>query len=175
MSRIINESTSVVQIDSSGLQNSDYVTVYVSTTTIPGQLVTVNDATGFLSSPQTILLSTTGGASFRDGSFSTLLTQGFAYITLVSQNTNTWEPVNTTPFPVPTSSIYYKGVDARTFTAPIVMATTLSSGTTSASAIDTNVVSGNATLTSTFYVNTLSSFLASRPVDPGLTVQGPVQ
>jgi sugar lactone lactonase YvrE len=172
MSRIINESTSVVQIDSSGLQGGAYATVYVSTTTIPGQLVTVNDATGFLSSPQTILLSTTGGASFSDGSFSTLLTQGFAYITLVSQDTNTWEKVNTTPFPVPTSSIYYKAVDARTFTSPTLITGLLSSGTTSAKYVETGQNSGNVTLASTFYVNTLSSFLASSPQDPALTLQG---
>lgn len=174
MSRIINESTSVVQIDSSGLQGGAYAIVYLSTTAIPGQLITVNDATGFLSSPQTILLSTTGGASFSDGSFSTLLTQGFAYITLVSQDTHTWEKVNTTPFPLPNESIYYKAVDARTFTTSSMVASLLSSGTTSARLVETGQNSGNVTLASTFYVNTLSSFLASRPLDPVMTIQGPV-
>ena len=59
MSQIINESTAVVQVDSSGLQNGQTQIIYVSSTTIPGQLVTVIDATGFLSSPQSILISTT--------------------------------------------------------------------------------------------------------------------
>ena len=103
MSGIINESTSVVQIYSSG--GSEIV--YLSSTTIPGQLVTVVDATGFMSSPNSILISTVGSVVAPPLQIS----QRFGYITLASQTANTWLPVNCNSFP-DTSSIYYRALDA---------------------------------------------------------------
>ena len=103
MSGIINESTSVVQIYSSG--GSEIV--YLSSTTIPGQLVTVVDATGFMSSPNSIRISSVGSVVAP----SLQISQRFGYITLASQTTNTWLPVNCNSFP-DTSSIYYRALDA---------------------------------------------------------------
>lgn len=96
---IINESTSVIQI-----QTSSSV-VYLSSTTTPGQMVTVVDATGFVSSPQKILISTVGTSAPP-----LFIQQRFGYVTLVSENNNTWTPVNCNSFPT-TSSVYYKSAD----------------------------------------------------------------
>lgn len=173
MSQIINESTSVVQVDSSRLQNGAYATVYVSTTTIPGKLVTVMDTKGFLSSPQTILLSTTGGATFSDGSFSTLITQKYGYITLASKNNTTWSLINRADFPQPTGVASYKAVDARDMVAPnLITLNEISSVTTTIRGIDTQSNSANATAINILYVNSLSRFLSSSTIDARFTVNG---
>ncbi len=101
--RIINESTSVIQIDTSGLQNSMTAVVYVSSTTIPGQLVTVIDSTGYLSSPQSILLSTVGTATLAGGGF---IQQRYGYISLISEDTNTWHVINCNSFPTSSPAVY---------------------------------------------------------------------
>lgn len=174
MSRIINESTAVVQIDSSGLQNGQYTTIYVSTTTIPGQLVTVFDARGFLSSPQSILLSTTGGASFSNGSYSTLLTQRFSYLTLVSQTTDIWAPVSESPFPYPNEAITYKSLDTETLTTSTLrVSEAVSSLAMAVRNIDSDSTLSVATLlTSTLYINSIARFISSSPLDYRLTING---
>lgn len=168
MSQIINESTSVVQVDSSGLQNGAYTTVYVSTTTIPGQLVTVMDTKGFLSSPQAILLSTIG-THFSDGSFSTLITQKFAYVTLASHN-NSWSIVNQAAFPDAIAS--YRAVDARSMATNTLRTSGVSSVTTTIRSIDTNSQSANLAAMQILYVNSLSRFLSSSTIDSRFTVNG---
>ena len=101
MSGIINESTSVIQVYAPGV-------VYLSSTTIPGQLVTVMDATGIISTPQSVSISTVGTSAP-----SLFIQQRFGYLTLISQDSNTWVPVNCNSFPT-SSSVYYKGLDAFT-------------------------------------------------------------
>ena len=175
MSQIINESTAVVQVDSSGLQNGQTQIIYVSSTTIPGQLVTVIDATGFLSSPQSILISTTGAASFQDGSRSTILHHGFSYLTLVSQNQNVWAPVNITAFPEPTQPATYKALDSAVVTTQYVQARGLVSSMATATAIlnaQTTLTDRGAALISSLYVNALSSFATFSATDPRLFVVG---
>jgi len=146
MSGIINESTSVVQIYSSG--GSEIV--YLSSTTIPGQLVTVVDATGFMSSPNSILIRTVGSVV----SPPLQISQRFGYITLVSQTTNSWLPVNCNSFPL-TSPIYYRALDA-----PLLKTSTLTAYAfiSTANMVDVVSQSGSASVTSLFtntmYVNT---------------------
>lgn len=176
MSRIINESTAVVQVDSSGLQNGNTHIVYISTTTIPGQLVTVIDATGFLSSPQAIVLSTTGGATFSDGSYSTLLQQRFSYVTMVSQDTHTWSIVSESPFQNPSLAALYKSLDATSVISPILKSQGLiSSGTAAVRSIEigSSFSAYGMSMFSTMYVNALSSFISSSPLDARFTVNGP--
>ena len=175
MSQIVNESTAVVQIDSSGLQNGNYRTVYVSTTTIPGQLVTVMDATGFLSSPQVILLSTVG-TTFSDGSYSTLLTQRYSYVTLVSKDDLTWSHVSESPFPDPKENALYKSLDTVNLTTPALNSRGIvSSAILSGRGVDSkSVFYGNGiVLASTVYVNSYSRFISSSPIDYRFTVNGP--
>lgn len=96
---IINESTSVIQIQSAPS------VVYLSSTTTPGQMVAVVDATGFVSSPQSILISTVGTSAPP-----LFIQQRFGYVTLVSENRTKWNIVNCNSFPTP-SSVYYKSAD----------------------------------------------------------------
>ena len=177
MSQIINESTSVVQVDSSRLQNGDTNIVYVSTTTIPGQLVTVIDATGYLSSPQSLLLSTVGNSTFfADGSFSTILNQRFSYVTLVSQDEQTWATVNASHFPDPTDTPTYRVLDAVSLVAPTLQGLGIVSSATVASGvliIPSTFCSAGPTLISSLYVNALSSFVGVSSADPRMTVIGP--
>jgi len=176
MSRIINESTAVVQVDSSGLQNGDTRIVYISTTTIPGQLVTITDATGFLSSPQAIVLSTTGGAAFSDGSYSTLLQQRFSYLTIVSQDQQNWSVVSESPFQDPSQDALYKILDATSVVSPILKSQGLiSSGTAVVRSIEigSTFSAYGMSMFSTMYVNALSSFISSSPLDARFTVIGP--
>ena len=176
MSQIVNESTSVVQIDSSGLQNGQTSIVYVSTTSIPGQLVTIMDATGYTSSPQSILISTQA-TQFSDGTFSTLIQQRYGYLTLVSQPNNTWTVVNSNSFLNPNLPSFYKGVDAGTQiqTSTFHARTHVSTVRSLLRSMDVlssfSLVSGSLTA-STVYVNGYSSFISSSPIDYRLTVFG---
>lgn len=172
---IINESTSVVQVDSSGLQNGDVSLVYVSSTSIPGQLVTVIDATGFTSSPQAILLSTVGGGSFSDGASSTSIRQRFGYITLHSDTNGAWSIVNSASFSNPTVANAYRSLDSDTVNSYLAEASglvsTAATAATSLTATSGSIATG-LVYTSTLYINSISSFLASRPSEPPLTLVG---
>ena len=112
---IVNESTSVLNVDTRGLQSgggSNLAIVYISSTTNSGQFVTIRDESGTLSSPQAILISTTGGAALQPipaagiGATSTIVQQRFGYLSLVADSgqPTTWQPVNVAPFPYPDSA-----------------------------------------------------------------------
>ena len=170
---IVTESTSVIQVDSSGLQNGGVNVVYVSTTTIPGQLVSVIDATGFTSSPQAILLSTVGGATFTDGTTSTSIRQQFGYVTLVSQNNTDWSIVNRSAFSNATISSFYKSLDAGTVDTYLTEARgLLSTGSGISRRVTTSSMTGAIVYGSTLYINSISSFMATRPNDYGTTLIG---
>ena len=112
---IVNESTSVLNVDTRGLQSGNATAiVYISTTTNSGQFVTIRDESGTLSSPQSILISTVGGASIQPipaagiGATSTILQQPFGYLSLTADSASpqptVWRPVNVAPFPYPDSA-----------------------------------------------------------------------
>ena len=165
MSRIVNESTTVVQVDSSGLQNGEVTIVYISSTTIPEQLVSVIDATGYTSSPQGILLSTVAGTQFGDGTYSTIIQQRFAYVTLVSQellgtHANSWSIVNAATCSNPSVPNSYKGIDAGVITTGYTRAR----GTTIALSTVTNSMYAESTCTvpGTLYASTMNvNFVSS--------------
>ena len=161
MSQIVNESTSVIQIDSSGLQNGQASVVYVSSTTIPGQFVTILDATGYVSSPQSILISTVRGTAFSDGASTISIKQRYGYLSLVSQGENTWSLVNTNSFPDPLAAITYRALDAPTITTSTVVASSFVS-TTNANTIGLTVQStaqlAAQAFASTLFVNALPQY-----------------
>ena len=174
-SPIVNESTSVIRVDSSGLQDGDVNIVYISSTTIPGQLVSIVDATGFTSSPQAILLSTVGSAQFTDETSSTRITQRFGYLTLVSQDSDNWAIVNRAAFSNPMAPAIYKSLDAGTVnTYTTEISGLLSTGTARIGGVTvtSDFIGGAASYTSSLYVNAVSSFLATRPNDFRTTVIG---
>ena len=173
---IVNESTSIVQVDSSGLQNGQVNIVYISTSAIPGQLVSVIDATGYTSSPQAILISTTGGAQFKDGSYSTSIAQRFGYLTLTTDGVRTWSFVNTSAFPQSSNSSVYKGLDTGTVATYVANASLYISssgvGTMRSLTADARLTGTEDFFTSTLYINGFSSFLASKPNDYRMTLIG---
>ena len=170
MSGIVNESTSVIQLDTAGLQNGSAAIIYVSSTTIPGQLVSVIDATGYLSSPQSILLSTVGSATLVSG----FIRQKFGYITLVSEGRNKWIPVNCNSFPT-TDPITYKCLDApNVYTSTIFGYDHMSTLDTRAAGVDvgsTVQIAGRAFLSS-LNVNSYQAYLSTSVTDPRLRIWG---
>jgi hypothetical protein len=77
-----------------------YIT-YISTTTIPGRIATIRDATGYVSTGNTILISTMSSVFFVDGTSSLSITQPYGFVTLTSRNVNSWGVLNTFAFPDP--------------------------------------------------------------------------
>jgi hypothetical protein len=172
---LINDSTSVVQIDTSQLQSGATAIVYISTTANPGQFVTVRDQTGYLSSPQSILLSTTGGARLNSSAAtSSLIQQGFGFESLVAQTESNWVTVNENDFRVPSASYRYKTLATTTLNATTFQATglisTLKTDTLAVQAAST--VSMASLYQSTLYVNTYPEFIQSGPTDFDFTLKG---
>ena len=94
----------VVLVDTSVISANHPYIVYVSSVSIPGRVATVRDATGYLSSPNTIIVSTLKDILFASGTtgFSSFsITQPFGYVTLSSRDVNTWNIINTFAFPDP--------------------------------------------------------------------------
>ena len=163
MSGIINESTSVIQVYAPGV-------VYLSSTTIPGQLVTVMDATGIISSPQSVSISTVGTSAPP-----LFIQQRFGYITLVSQNTNTWVPVNCNSFPTP-SSVYYRALDSyiiQTSTLNAYSHISSGNGISRSTEVFSTATLGQQAFMSSLNVNSFQRYISTSVTDPRVTNTGP--
>ena len=99
-SYIVTASTSVILIDSSLLTAGQSAVVYLSSQVPPGQNVTVRDSVGYLSTPQYILVSTTSGISFSDGTSSIRISDKYASLSFSSRDSVTWNIVNSFGFPL---------------------------------------------------------------------------
>jgi hypothetical protein len=99
-SYIVTASTSVVLLDTSVLGLAQSAIVLLSSQMPPGRNVTVRDSLGYLSSPQSIIVSTTNNIFFSDGTSSIAVSQPFASMTFSSRDANTWNIVNTFGFPL---------------------------------------------------------------------------
>jgi hypothetical protein len=66
----------------------------------PGRTLTVRDTLGYLSSPQSIIVSTTTGITFMDGTSSIQVSQPYASMSFSSRDANTWNIINTFGFPL---------------------------------------------------------------------------
>ena len=126
---IVNTSTSIVPVPSKQLFANQSTIVYVSSTTDAGQLVTIVNIDGFLSSPQRIIVSTTLGITFETpGISSIVLQQGFSYLTLRSESSTKWSMVNQNAFPLANIPYTTHGLQFTTLNA---LEATTSSVTTS--------------------------------------------
>jgi len=96
----INASTSVVLIDSSQLTDGGVAVVLLSSIQTPGRVITVRDSAGYLSTPQKILVSTTSGVTYADGTSSIAITQPFGFISFESRDATSWNTINTFGFPL---------------------------------------------------------------------------
>jgi hypothetical protein len=94
---IVNKDSSLIALNTRTLQGGSTALVYVSTTSEIGQVITIRDVDGFISSPQSILISTVG-CSITARPSSIRLQQGFAYVTLKSISPDTWTIINESMF-----------------------------------------------------------------------------
>ena len=76
------------------LVSSPQSKVYLSSVGYPGHIVTIKDLTGVASQGDPIVVSTTNGVFFADGSVSTLLVDPFSYLTVSSKTPTTWQILN---------------------------------------------------------------------------------
>ena len=99
----VTASTSVVLINTLQAPNT---VVLLSSVVNPGHIVGIRDATGSaLIASRPIIISTTKGIKFYDGSFSTLLTQPNTSLIVSSRNPTTWQILNNQAFFTSLSSV----------------------------------------------------------------------
>jgi hypothetical protein len=96
---VVNGDTNLILINSRDLTANQSAVVLLSSIQTPGRVVTVRDSVGFLSTPQTILLSTITGVKFADGTSSIRITQPFGYLTVTSRDPTSWNLTNSFGFP----------------------------------------------------------------------------
>lgn len=96
----INASTSVVLVDTSQLTSTGVAVVLLSSIQTPGRVITVRDSAGYLSTPQKIIVSTTKGVTYADGTSSISITQPFGFISFESRDATSWNTINTFGFPL---------------------------------------------------------------------------
>lgn len=96
----VTPSTSVVLLDTSILTAGASAIVLLSSQSPPGRNVTIRDSLGYLSSPQSIIVSTTSGVTFADGTSSIRISQPFATLVFSSRDANSWNIINTFGFPL---------------------------------------------------------------------------
>jgi len=97
---IVTASTSVVLVDTSILTAGQAAIVLLSSQTPAGRTVTIRDSLGNLSSPQSIIVSTTNGVRFTDGTSSIAVSNPYASLTVSSKDATTWNIINTFAFPL---------------------------------------------------------------------------
>jgi hypothetical protein len=96
---IINGDVALVLVDTRSLTANQSAVVLLSSIQDPGRTITVRDSLGFLSTPQSIILSTMTGTHFADGTSSVQITQPYSYLSVTARDSQTWTVVNTFGFP----------------------------------------------------------------------------
>jgi len=96
---VVNGDTSLVLINTKDLTAGQTAVVLLSSVTYPGRTVTIRDSVGYLSTPQTILVSTQKGVQFADGTTQVIITQPYGYLTVTSRDIYSWNIKNTFAFP----------------------------------------------------------------------------
>lgn len=136
-SYIVSASTSVVLVDTSVLTAGQAAIVLLSSQSVAGRNVAIRDSLGYLSSPQSIIISTTNGIRFSDGTSSIAISNPYASLTVSSKDANTWNIVNTFAFPLNQTIANVNSLTAST----IVGANAFISGTVSTNQITATTVS----------------------------------
>ena len=96
---VVNGDTSLVLIDTKSLTANQSEVVILSTINYPGRNVTIRDSLGYLSSPQSIIVSTQAGVTFADGTSSIVMTRPYSYLTVTSRDAASWNLKNSFAFP----------------------------------------------------------------------------
>lgn len=149
----VGASTSIVLLDTSSLGAGDKAIVYLSTPTTPGQIVTVRDSLGYLSSPQAILVSTTSGVAFNDGTSSIQISQPFASLSFSGAPPFSWNIINTFGFPLYDTVATVRNLTASTLTGQAI---TIGGGlSTGAVVANTLTVTSTAAVQGPLYASSL--------------------
>jgi hypothetical protein len=96
---VVNGDTSLILVNTRDLTANQSAVVILSSIGYPGRTVTIRDSVGYLSSPQTIVVSTQKGVTFSDGTNSITLSQPFSYLTVTSRDPTSWNFKNSFGFP----------------------------------------------------------------------------
>lgn len=107
---LINSNTSVVPIHSQNLSTGEFSRVYLTSTTNIGQVITIRDMEGYLSTPQAIQISTVAGTRITGGISTLRIQQGYGYITLRAIGTNEWCPIDENAFRDPANVYSIRGI-----------------------------------------------------------------
>lgn len=119
---VVNPNTSVLLLNTDTLPNNSNIVVLLSNTNLPGRSVTIRDTTGNLSTTKTIIVSTTSGIHFLDGTSSVTLNQPNAFVTVANRDPETWVLQNTFAFPAEESSANVNSVTANYIIASTIQA-----------------------------------------------------
>lgn len=119
---VVNPNTSVLLLNTDILPNNSNIVVLLSNTNLPGRSVTIRDTTGNLSSTKLIIVSTTNGIHFLDGTNSITLNQPNAFVTVANRDPETWVVQNTFAFPAESSSANVNSVTANYIIASTIQA-----------------------------------------------------
>jgi len=153
-SYIITPSTSVVLVDSSVLTNGASAIVMLSGGGPPGRNITIRDSLGYLSSPQSIIVSTTQNVFFTDGTSSIKISQPYATLSFMSRDSVTWDIINTFGFPLYDSVANVNSLTATNMTGQILNVT---SSISTANLIGNSMYLGaNAQVLGTTFTNSLA-------------------
>ena len=158
---IVNTSTSIVRVPTRGITGDTIV--YVSSSADQGQLVTIFDVDGFLSSPNSIFVSSSADTNFGPGISSIQLQQAYSYVTLRCENPSEWRVVDQSAFPLQNQSYTTQGIQFTTLTAKNVA--TLKSLTTDDLQTSTLTIQSSdfitgALFTSSIVINKYSAYLS---------------
>ena len=112
---VVNQSTSVVQVDTSTLVYPDSAVVLLSSITAPGTIITIRDITGYASINRRIVVSTTVGVHYLDGPGCNVynINQPYGFLTVTPRTSNVWAVINTFAFPDQAAHPSVEGIDAR--------------------------------------------------------------
>lgn len=154
----INESTSVVAVKTKQLTVGQSTIVYVSSTSDVGQLVSVFDIQGYLSAPQSILVSTTDGIDFGPGISSFRIQQRFGFTTLRSESTSRWSIINENAFRTSANDYTIQGLQTTSLQASQMM---IMSSLSTAKLLATGLATDNATLFGPLFVSSLGSIAST--------------
>ena len=112
MSYIVTASTSVVLVDTN--TGTPPYTVLLPPISTIGRLITVRDNAGYASTGNSIVVSTTNGALFQDGTNTLQINQPFGFVTLSIQTLGTYALLNTFAFPAGSAAAYVQQLTTST-------------------------------------------------------------
>jgi hypothetical protein len=112
---VVNQSTSVVQVDTSTVVYPNSAVVLLSSITAPGTIITIRDITGYASTNRGIAVSTTAGVHYLDGPGCNVynINQPYGFLTVTPRTSNVWAVINTFAFPDQAAHPSVEGIDAR--------------------------------------------------------------